>query len=254
MASKRSNLPALYELMGARGRSSPTVARKRVVSSPTPPPVAEETEGSWLSPGRMLRIQVGYLLLAVAFATALIVVAYSFGYKQAQEVVSQQYQQDLLMNTPAIGTLQTNDPLMGAVVEYPSTTGFSPVQDTPQEEPAFRESAQAVPESSPGWGAIFSDPRENGYNYFILIETSQEGARRVVRFCRENGLETYAIARKNGRLYRVIAVPGFKSSQRSGNEIRVLESLIHRVGDKWKREQSGTTDFRDKYPSLYTTS
>ncbi len=251
MGSKRSTLPALYELMGARGRSSPPATRKRVVSSP-PPPVAEETEGSWLSPGRMLHIQVGYLLLAVALATALIVVAYSFGYKQAQEVVGKQYQQDLLMNTAAIDTLQTNDPLMGAVVEYPSTTGFSPVQDTPQAEPTFRENAQASPESSPGWGAIFSDPRQNGYNYFILIETSQEGARRVVRFCRENGLETYAIVRKNGRMYRVIAVPGFKSSDRSGNEIRVLESLIHRVGDKWKREQSGTTDFRDKYPSLYT--
>ena len=251
MANKRSNLPALYELMAAKGHSTTPVSRSRVVSSP--PPVAEETEGSWLSPGRLLRIPVGYLLLAVACAIALIVVAYSFGYKQAQEVVTQQYQQDLLMNTGAMDSLKTNDPLMGAIVEYPSPAGFPSVQGAAQAEPIFRENVRTSIESSPGWGEIFSDPRKNGLNYFILIETSEEGARRVVRFCRENGLETYAIARKNGRLYRVIAVPGFISSQRSGNEVRVLESLIHRVGDKWKRDEGGTTDFRDKYPSLYTS-
>lgn len=251
MASKRSNLPALYELMGAKGHSAPPVARARVVSPP--PPVAEETEGSWLSPGRLLRIPVGYLLLAVACAIALIVVAYSFGYKRAREAVTQQYQQELLRNTGAIGSLQPNDPLMGAVVEYPSPTGFPSASGTAQAAPMSGENRETSLESSPGWGAIFSDPRENGLNYFILIETSEEGARRVVRFCRENGLETYAIARKNARLYRVIAVPGFISSQRSGNEIRVLESLIHRVGDKWKRDEGGTTDFRDKYPSLYTS-
>lgn len=251
MASKRSSLPALYELMGTRSHSAPHVDRGRVVSKP--PPAAEETEGSWLSPGRLLRVPVGYLLLAFALAVTLIIVAFSVGYKQAQEVVSQQYQQDLLLNSASLDSLKTNDPLMGAITEYRPPARESLVRSAALPEPRTRETPLTTNVSASGWGEIFSDPRQNGLNYFILIETSREGARRVVRFCRENGLETYAIRRKNARLYRVIALPGFISSDRSDSSIRSLEALIHRVGDKWKRDESGTTDFRDKYPSLYTS-
>ena len=84
------------------------------------------------------------------------------------------------------------------------------------------------------------------------MQTDQDGAERVVRFCRDNGLETYAVGRNNARLFKVIALPGFASTEQSSERIRALDALIGRVGDIWKREHGGTTDFHDRYPSLYS--
>lgn len=251
MAMKKSGLPALYELMGQRGVRSPRMAPETQSA-----PLMEEREASWLSPGRVLRLPVGYVLLAVAIAAGLVVTAYVMGYRKANLVVRAEYEQNVLNNAQGIEPIQANDPLLDPLDEglfqngdfgggSTADTGFAPVMPP-------RTITENPPITTDSMGEIFSDPRVSGLNYYVLMATNREGSERVVRFCRENGLETYAVRRNNAQTYTVIAFPGYASNERSDQRVRTLESLIHRVGELWKQDRGGTTDFRDAYPELFT--
>lgn len=245
---KNSGMPALYELIGRRRSNGPPV---RVEEPPPPPPSPVESGGSWLSPGRMLRVPVGYLLLGLATAIALMVGAYVMGYRQASVAVRQEYAQGVLGGAGTVDPLTATDPLE----EDAGPTSGTGLKRVLPSDAGTRLSTPPVAvddqDAGTGWGPLFSDPRESGMNYFVLMQTSRDGAARVARFCRDHGLETYVVGRNNASTFKVIAFPGFQSAERSGPDVRDLEALIHRIGDKWRREEGGATDFRDKYPSLY---
>ncbi|MCZ6836615.1 MAG: hypothetical protein O7G85_12635 [Planctomycetota bacterium] len=250
MSHKNSGMPALYELMGGKKGSSGPPARRP--KEQAPPPSTDESTGSWLSPGRMLKLPVGYVLVGLGIAITLMAGTYIFGFRNAKQAVRQDFEQDLLMNTGILNAPQTTDPLLET-----SSGGSTPFEgsgflsgDAITQNPVVSEPSKD-PDSDLGWGTLFSDPRQSGQNYFILMQTTKEGAERVVRFCRKHGLETYAVVRNNARTFKVIVLPGFESTERSSQKVKDLETLIHRIGDKWRREEGGTTDFRDKYPSLF---
>jgi hypothetical protein len=100
------------------------------------------------------------------------------------------------------------------------------------------------------WGPIMSDPRVSGNNYFTLIETTKDGAVQLATFCREKGLETYAISGNNTRLYRVIALPG--SANRNDADAADVRSNIYAIGQQWSKTNEGRgSDLKDAYQSLY---
>jgi hypothetical protein len=254
MSRKNSGMPALYELMGRRGTTGPPLRMREDPppsdALPGPDPGSLATGGSWLSPGRMLRLPVGYILLGVAGAVALMVGAYVLGFRKAEVVVTKDGDRDLLLNIGTIDPLKSDESTRGN--DPTSTTRGGPSGASPFPSISMAPAANSAPASSenPAWGPVFSDPRQDGLNYFVLMETSRDGAERVARFCRENGLETYAVGRSSGN-HRVIVLPGFETSQRSTDAVRALEALIHRVGELWRQQKGGNSDFRDKYPSLY---
>lgn len=249
MMRKNSGQTALYELMGKRSVGVPS-ARPAVES--TSSSVGVDLGGSWLSPGRMLHLPVGYLLLGAALAIGATIGAYVLGYRQASVVVRKEYEQNVLMNAAGIDSLTANDPLMST--PDMESSGFQILVPTgsTNDIPSVTMGSPSPLEGSSSMGPIFSDPRQVGLNYFILMQTTSEGAERVAVFCRTNGLETYVVGRNNARTFKVIVLPGYASNEVNSEKVRNLEALIHRVGEKWKQEEGGTTDFRDKYPSLYT--
>ncbi|MDP6541781.1 MAG: hypothetical protein QGF07_03255, partial [Phycisphaerales bacterium] len=86
-------------------------------------------------------------------------------------------------------------------------------------------------------------------HYFMLSQTTKEGAERLVSFCREKGLETYAISGDNTRLHRVIALPGFASRNEQG--VEDLRSQIQGTGRAWAEGDGRGDDLKDAYLSLY---
>src|SRR5690242_19982454 len=83
--SKKTAQPALYEMMRGRPGGS------------APPPVMEQPEAEsspfagfdfsqWLSPGRTVRLPVGYMFLIAALAVVLIWFAYMVGAKRGQTI------------------------------------------------------------------------------------------------------------------------------------------------------------------------
>ncbi|MHC4126795.1 MAG: hypothetical protein ACYTE6_11790 [Planctomycetota bacterium] len=227
--AKRHIGPALYELMRGR-RPEPREAE--------PPPPETAAWGS-LSPGRTVRLPIGYLLLAAAVILVAVVVAFTVGYGRGQDRTKTEFEQQWLASNE-----QT------VVVPPPEAVGAAPPRPAPaRPEPADTTGAEPA-RGTPEWGQILSDPREAGKNYFVLIHTRRESAVRFAEFSREHGVEAYVIRAKNLSLYKVVALPGYGRGERSADFVLALERRIEEVARKWKL-QVNPRDELSHYPEKY---
>jgi hypothetical protein len=232
MASKRIG-PALYELMRGR-RSDPGPAE--------PEPQAEATDWGWLSPGRTVRLPIGYLLLGAAFVLTAVVASFTVGYGRGQGQAKAELEREWLgTNQQALAV-----PPPEAMSPRPRETG-PPAAVQPVPAPASE--AAAAPRT-PGWGPVLSDPREPGKNYFVLIHTQRESAVRIAEFSREHGVEAYAIRANNLTLYKVVALPGYGRGEREADFVQALERRIVEVARSWKLQINPRDDLAH-YPEKF---
>ena len=94
------------------------------------------------------------------------------------------------------------------------------------------------------------EPREDGVNYFVLIHTKRANAIRLAAFCREYGLEAFAIRAKKLNLYKVVVLPGYRRGERDAEEVRALERHIKDVAQKWHLQVSSRDDLA-YYPEKF---
>jgi hypothetical protein len=153
---KRTTSPALYEMMkpkrGARPSSDIDPDDEQVEA-------AEEVTETWLTPGRALRLPVGYILLAAAVVTVLLVGVFVLGYQRGESEVQEDADQQVIDATRSAEARQAKDPL--------SSTG-QPVLGSAGSGLGGSEGAEGG--SSAGGGApILHDPRQPGLYYFRLM-------------------------------------------------------------------------------------
>jgi hypothetical protein len=231
MATKRVG-PALYELMRGR-RSDPGPAE--------PEPQPEATDWGWLSPGRTVRLPIGYLLLAAAIVLTAVVASFTVGYGRGHGQATAELEQEWL------GTNQQT-----LAVPPPGGLPGPPPETTPpvvRPEPTRPPQAATAP-GTPAWGPILSDPREPGKNYFVLIHTQRESAIRLAQFSRDHGVEAYAIRANNLTLYKVVALPGYERGERAADFVQALERRIVEVARKWKLQVNPRDDLAH-YPEKF---
>lgn len=230
MTPKGSN-PPLYELM--RG------GRRKAEAAPKPPGRESQPSStwSWLSPGRTIRLPVGYLLLGTAAALVLLVAAFTVGYARGHRFAKARFEQQDWSAT-AQPLMRVPPPEEIAAVPDPgaATVAAGPVAVEP-----------AMPQ---GWGPAVSDPRVAGRNYFVLIHTQYDNAVELADFCRGNGLEAYVIQADNMALYRVIVLPGYDKGQRASDLVHRLERDIVEVATKWRLQVNPRDDLA-YYPERY---
>src|SRR5258705_10663863 len=87
MAGKSSQ-PALYEKFRDRGGMMPAPVKADL--GPASPPgisstVRAGTGGGWLSPGRTIRVPVGYVILAAGLAIAILATFYVIGFRAGEK-------------------------------------------------------------------------------------------------------------------------------------------------------------------------
>jgi len=208
-----------------------------------------EVAGSWLSPGRAIRLPVGYVLLGSALLIVILSLAYGIGYKGGQRAGQAKYQQDLVASAQGIsdGTLRSLDPL----TDPPPKTSKQAANPSNSSRSNSNANVRSAPASS--WGPVIpkEEPRKKGLRYFILMSTTEQGAVRLAEFCRANGLETYVIKGKNSDLRRVIAFPGFALADRSSSQVKALESLIESIDVKWKQAEKNSRGLQGFYPETF---
>jgi hypothetical protein len=225
----RKKGPALYELIKSSKPVGRPIGRERNQDDQY---TDEHLERNVLTPGRSVRMSIGTIGVILAMSIALIVISYTMGFRRGSAIAREDYGNRLFeeVDTPRQIKVDTSS----KVVKVPVA---------PQKQPK----ASVAPS---GWGPILSDPRVKGYNYFGLIQTFQEGAMQLAVYCREKGLETYAISVNNTRLYRVIAFPGSMNSNDAVAED--VRSKIYAIGAEWAKTKNGRgTDLKDTYQILY---
>jgi hypothetical protein len=218
--------PALYELM--RGR--------RPESRTAEPRSPETTDWGWLSPGRTLRVPVGYLLLAAAVVCTAVAASFTIGYGRGEARTRAEIEQQWLATT------QPTLP--------PPESRPEPAPRTPPAPAAVETPEGPAPAEGPGWGPIQSDPRQPGKNYFVLIHTQRDNAVRLAQFSRDHGVEAYVVRAKNLSLYKVVALPGYERGERSADFVRALERQIEEVFRRWKLQINPRDDLAH-YPEKY---
>jgi hypothetical protein len=221
---------ALYELMGGAGAEHPPES-----------PDEERPQRSWRSSaGRTIRVPVGYLWLAGAGALVFLIGAFSTGYVRGQHEATAKLEREWL---------ETRQPTL-AVPPPEIETARRPVGTKPS--PGHQAAAGSDPSAGSPGGAqakartpatvdqrVLSDPRKEGYNYFILIHTHRDNAVQLAIFCRQEGVEAYAVPdKRNSSLYRVLVLPGYTKGQRSSEPVRALEERIAAATRKWKLQRN----------------
>ena len=106
-----------------------------------------------------------------------------------------------------------------------------------------------------GWGV---DPREIGLNYLYLPIVNRTEAERMVKFLATNSLDAIAVPLKVDRkgskgnnppptdaLYRVVFRRGLTGEEYSRGDAakQTMQAAAIRLGQVWKRDNRGTTDF-----------
>ena len=226
MARKKG--PALYELINPTGDEIIPLAKH-----PQPSRRTDDDENlthNVLTPGRSVRMSIGTIGVFAAVAIALIVISYTVGFNRGEAVARKDYGSRLFQEITA-----------SPVVEKQIKPAVS--------QPKVAEPAVQSNDTSPKWGPIGSDLRRAGVHYYFLSQTTREGAMRIASFCREKGLETYAISSDNTRLYRVFALPGFQNRNDQG--VSELRMKIRSIGQAWAEDGGRGDDLHDAYLSLY---
>ncbi len=198
MAARR-NSRALYELVSDRATPVPGAPRRPTISEP-----AEDDGGGvlrLLSPGRVLRIPIGYLLFAVAGAIVLVIAAYVIGYDQREREYDRQAARELAsafegMEDPARARDRGATATADGANAIAGTDGGGGAAVTPRPEPA--PTGSTLPNV---WlvGEGVPDPREPGLNYFVLASTIPRAeAERLARFVGERGIGVVVLPRRAG--------------------------------------------------------
>ena len=225
----RKKGPALYELINSASGEPIAPAthdqKSRRVDDD------ENLTHNVLTPGRSIRMSIGTIGVFAAVAVALIVISYTAGFNRGEAVAREDYGSRLFQEVDAPPVTQT---------QKKPKEGQSPQQPTHVVKPIVK---------APNWGAISVDLRKAGMHYFILSQTTKEGAQRIASFCREKGLETYAISGDNTRLHRVITLPGFQSRNEQG--VLDMHLQIRSIGQAWAEGGGRGDDLHDAYLSLY---
>lgn len=231
--------PTLYELIRDPRTMSPGPRHTTPTAPSTPPSVPAHTpiapcggadDGpNWLSPGRSVRIPVGYLFLFVAIGVGLLFGGYWLGHTRA----AQAYDRDRAARNADLLGEPVQDPLGS-----PAPVGNRVGGNQPVSPPVRPTGAAAVPTGG--------DPRVSGLNYYIVATLTEPEARRAAEFLAANGVAAAALPANNGR-YEVVALRGFSASEIRSRDAATYKSNIQRLGRIYKAEHRGV-DFADLYP------
>ena len=269
--ARRSSSRPLYELMSKSAGRRAQVADDPEVQGEDGAAAASPL----LAPGRTIRVPVGYLLVGLAAAILLTILAYMAGSWQAHASIREASDREYLDSGGGADLrARASDPLLGGGdtdprgadrgsgrEPAPSRASSPPPPDGGEPPPGADEdqdgtatmAAAGIPPAlfrpRPEWGPVDADPRQEGRFYLVLAETRPEGALRLARFCREEGLEAYVVQGHNARLRQVIVLPGFPSSSTSDPDYLRLRQEVIRVGRGWNAMYPGESDLRDAYLS-----
>ena len=216
--ARRQSKPALLELFQPEGEEQHVAT-----------PQSQSGRSSWPVPGQAMRVTVGHMLVATGVMLVLLIGTWMLAYRQG-ELRARADLQSAIFQPVSADPLEANNATMPVGVSGAAAKGQTP-----------ENGLEALSDD-----ALYADPREAGFFYFVLAETRPEGAIRLARFCRERGLETWLIPRDTVGLVQVLAMPGLPSATRGDPLVLELDDRIGEIGRAWKRA-GGHSSLEDRY-------
>jgi hypothetical protein len=217
---KRSG-PTLYEAMSQSPAAPRATTGNRGRSSDSERPAA----ATWLTPGRSIRVPVGFAWVGAVLVAGLMIGAYLLGFSRGERVA-----------------------------ETSAATADAARVEAAQEAGRVREPVSTLPgplEAASG----DADPRIPGLNYWVVMRPRQDRAEEVATFIRGRGLDAIVVKSDTGGLPKVIALPGFRPGERSSPAVESFMTNLKRIGREFGKASGRASDnFDSLYPETYRPS
>ncbi len=276
----RSSKP-LFELMSARRASA--AASTRVPPAPRPKaprpapsePVAVKPPPPPPDPGSrpFVTIPTTTLYVAIVVVFAFCLLAYVVGYSLGQRAGERAWVQ------ASLGEDAGGEPIVDPVLEDATSRAGSDTQgrdlqgrNPGRQAPSRAGAAPASPPQNPApsivddgpiltsAGRVAADPRIPETNYLQMGDLPESHARAAIEYFAARGERLIAIPLEDGpgssndprfRLFSLEApIPSGQFSQ-MGPERREHKRRVAEIGDRWRREERGGSDFSSAFYSLY---
>lgn len=279
------NAPALLELIGKAQVTTPVRAMPARPAAPAPPALAapsvpraapapsastgasESKGGDWFSPGRSIRVPVGYLIPLVLLAAALLVGAYATGY-QARKAEDRRVQSAAAAREMMGLVDPLNEPpppQTRRAAETPTRSTAVPVTQSPSRtastsgtQPRRTEAPSALPTQPAKQGGVLTvtgkgdDPRQPGLNYLIAATLPPDEALKAANFLNSRGLEIAVVPADNPSLRWVVVLQGVAAKDLGGSAARGLEQRLQVLGREYRQVLKGPTVFNDPWWKKHT--
>lgn len=232
----------MYELVRDRPRTGPFAAPgSRYVDRIEEP----DEDESLLSPGRIVRVPVGYFFVAAAVVVVVGIGGFILGESRARaelERIKDRAAQQGIDNLIV-------DPLTQPGEQQASNQ----VSPSIERQPRVSQNGSGTGTAEPGlerpllvdsWD---EDPREADLNYFHVAHLPRSEAERAATYLAARGIPTARLPRERGGSCDVVVLQGFARGELGSAERRELEQRVKRIGRDYKREADGPTDFADLY-------
>ncbi len=261
--SKRRRGPTLLEVLPHDMRRPSDQRTGLPVSAP--PPIAagdgERLEISspfgWLSPGQVVRLPVGYILIAAAgviiLAAAVFYIGLEMGARAERLDAEERYRR--------YGSPTATDPLVDEVVDPVGAAAASRgaagdrETTTPPSTDQGTRSADAGEEAGETTPPVRNDPadgsleRVRGLNYWIVSRTHAEEGERLIAYLRDNGIAARAFP--DGEFVQIWVMRGFSREELRTAAAPAFEQRLRRLGRVWKNERDGADDLATMYQKKY---
>ena len=231
--------------------TKPFEAKPELIEEQETDAAASSSEGfSWFSPGSSMRVPIGYIFLTIAVVLVVIIGTFIFGHLRGGQDKEREFGDFGPLNTNAESPIIAQDP-MGQDSQSIIMGGGNGEADTS----AFNNSANKTAGfenliDNSGWGHLESDPRQEGYNYYILIHTTKGNALKLARFCRDEQIRAYVVRPGRMNQYQVFVLPGYRRGGSDSDEIIQLKSRLKAVTRKWNLYVNSRDDL-SYYPERY---
>ncbi|MBX3317461.1 MAG: hypothetical protein KF902_11435 [Phycisphaeraceae bacterium] len=201
--------------------------------------------------------------VGAAAAVALLVATWTIAYGRGAAAGEREWQAEILASRAGnIGADPLIDPIAGGKGQETSAppqgrqerTNTTQRQQSPTTgglSSGLANMARAGILSSAG--VLPSDPRQPGQNYLKLAVLSRADAEHAIAYLGSGGVEAIGVpvvdpgagAGKNPSRYEVFATVGITGEEyRNNRPVRTeLETKVARIGERYRREAKGSTDF-----------
>ena len=240
----RRSGPTLYEVMNrsqAAGGSGPRNTGESQGNDSERPAASR-----LLTPGRVIRVPVGYVWTVCGGVVLLLALSYVFGYSRGRTVSDANAMRISQGLAEAIeeGT-RIQDPLMDTT----AVTSPARVIDTVLSVETSVEKPQRPQAITPRPRRPGSAVREIGKAYFVAETPLAGRAEEICDFIRDNGLDALLVETQNSRFRQVIVLPGFDPSDSEARS--ELQQRIVEIGRKFESQGRNNDNFDDTYYAVY---
>ena len=234
----RRSGPTLYEVMS---KAPPSGQPRALSNRPDPRDTERPAASRMMTPGRVLRLPIGFAWMIGGGLVLAIVLSYVVGYSRGQQIADDDARRlSAGLAESMRESTRVEDPLVTPDVPTPLARVVDEVPVVPRVTPPPRQTPQR---------ATTSRIREPGKAYFVAETPLAVRAEEICTFIRGSGLDAMVVPTENTRFRQVIVLPGYDPGDAETRD-RLRQRIIE-IGRRFEKQSRNNDNFDDTYSAVY---